>query len=302
MGITRYSEISSTEERKQALANFLNEENDDDLTAEDIQDSAYDASYYQTPYGEFQILTDEEADFCHKEAIQSIIDDVGIAKTFTKDAFEYIRQHFANTDDLEEFIRNDYDSYCRDIENEESSPFENRLQEELLEMLERATDLGFSRKDAVFYLQSKDKTLDELISELDSADAEYDIDDFDALNLYHAKEFFEGYEDNKEDYIERYAQHIIDEYDGDLTQWVIDNFGEDELNGFIQNGIITFDMDEITEYCKEQDGRGNELARWDGEENEIDLKGETYYIYKQDDRSIERISKSQLKENLEPEL
>lgn len=66
----------------------------------------------------------------------------------------------------------------------------------------------------------------------------------------------------------------------DDIQWYIDNFGEDDLNSLLERNPYLIDEDALIEEIINVDGVANELARYDGKENEEDYDGVTYYIYR----------------------
>lgn len=61
-------------------------------------------------------------------------------------------------------------------------------------------------------------------------------------------------------------------------EWYLDEFGKGTISYLLNNGLAEIDMDGLVDYIIDTDGRGCELAGWDGVENEQD----DFYIYKQD--------------------
>lgn len=87
-----------------------------------------------------------------------------------------------------------------------------------------------------------------------------------------------------------YEQCTVDEWDlqerfkdwyvdnNDAIEWFKMNFGEKEFkDAVVEHNLV--DWDAVIEQCRHDDGRGS-LARYDGNENEFDYNGETYYIYR----------------------
>lgn len=80
---------------------------------------------------------------------------------------------------------------------------------------------------------------------------------------------------------EEYAEYLTNRtdsyYAGDFVQWYIDDFGDRELDELIAHGSVSYDLDAIVDEIKSLDGYGNNLARYDGFENEED----GLYIFRQ---------------------
>ena len=73
---------------------------------------------------------------------------------------------------------------------------------------------------------------------------------------------------------------LNDDYN-DAVEWYRDTFGEKELVHTVkENGLI--DEDAVARRVVDLDGVANSLARYDGEENDIEYDGVTYYIYRVD--------------------
>lgn len=70
------------------------------------------------------------------------------------------------------------------------------------------------------------------------------------------------------DLVDEYSQYLVkrirDDYDGDFVKWYQDEFGSLKE---VQDRIA-LDIDAIVEEVKSWDGYGNNLARYDGRENE----------------------------------
>lgn len=65
----------------------------------------------------------------------------------------------------------------------------------------------------------------------------------------------------------------IDDYVG----YIIDNFGEEELNILVKNGNIGFDIEKLVETVVNYDGMANSLAHYDGNEIVLDCD---WYCYR----------------------
>lgn len=231
-------------------------------------------------------------------------------ESFTPNAQIYIRDNFIEpTDSLDEYMEEDFYEYFTDIESETDhlySIFSDRLQQELAEVD------GFFKNNMQRYLDLNEK-IDDINSEL--GDVKYDIkkleekiakeedspykekleDDLsdleDEKNRLTAEldetqlelencdftEWYENYEKNKDNLIDKAIQTKMADWDNSL-EWYLDEFGKGTISYLINNGLAKIDMDGLVDYIIEEDGKGCELAGWDGVENEQD----DFYIYKQD--------------------
>lgn len=303
-------DVETTDEKVQALLDYLNEENDTKLTADDIkvEEQSYSKSgaLYHTPFGTYNVLTDSESYDAAYQRINDIWDDLGL-ESFTPNAQIYIRDNFIEpTDSLDEFMEEDFYEYYTDIESESDSCFENRLQRELAEVdgffeddMQRYLDLKEQKEDLRVELNDikydikkleekiakeednpyKEKLKEDLkdlneeknrISDrLEDVWVEFDYDEF--------TKWIEPYEDNKDNLIDKAVQTKMADWDNSL-EWYLDEFGKGTIGYLLNNGLAEIDMDGLVDYIIDTDGRGCELAGWDGVENEQD----DFYIYKQD--------------------
>lgn len=83
-------------------------------------------------------------------------------------------------------------------------------------------------------------------------------------------------EGSVDDYWEDFKELLNDRW-SDSIQWYIDNFGDEDLTTVIKNNSGILDIDKIIEEVKDFDGRGNEIASYDGEEIELD---NGYFAYR----------------------
>ncbi len=312
-------DAETTDEKVQALLDYLNEENGTKLKKRDIkiEEQPYSKSgaLYHTPFGTYNVLTDSESYDAAYQRIDSLWDDLGL-DSFTPNAQIYIRDNFIEpTDSLDEYMEENFYEYFTDIESESNSyeePFENRLQNELAEVD------GFSKDDMQRYLDLKEeieglesdladtridiKNLKEKIAKEEDSPykekLEDDLSDLeDEKNRLTAKldetqleledwdftEWYENYEKNKDDLIDKAIQTKMADWDNSLD-WYLDEFGKKTIGYLLDNGLAEIDMDGLVDYIIEEDGRGSNLAGWDGNEIEQD----DFYIYKQDNEVYER--------------
>lgn len=278
-------DVETTDEKVQALLDYLNGENDTKLTADDIkvEEQSYSKSgaLYHTPFGTYNVLTDSESYDAAYQRINDIWDDLGL-ESFTPNAQIYIRDNFIEpTDSLDEYMEENFYEYYTDIESETDhlySIFSDRLQQELAEVD------GFFKNDMQRYLDLNEK-IDDINSDLD--DVKFDIK---KLEEKIAKEEDNPYKEKLEDDLSDLedeknrltaeldeTQLELEDWDNSL-EWYLDEFGKGTIGYLINNGLAEIDMDGLVDYIIDTDGRGCELAGWDGVENE---QGD-FYIYKQD--------------------
>ena len=231
-----------------ALKSWLAFENDEDIENIQVVESKYDENTFETSFGEYTIYTEDEANEAHQTDLENLIDDLGIFDLFGENA-DYVIDNYCEWEDGEEYMRDDYESYYRDIESEPSSIIcDERLENRQMEELFEALDYG----------------------KVDSAEDE------------EIERFLGDYYEDADELIEKAVDRIVMEYD-DPLEWAKSNFGDDFVKRLYKEGLLTVDIDGLSEWIIDTDGRGNSLARWDGVENEY----EEYFIYKQDDNCLE---------------
>lgn len=309
--ITTNIDAETTNEKIQALLDYLNEENGTKLKKKNIkiEEQPYSKSgaLYHTPFGTYNVLTDSESYDAAYQRINDLWDDLGL-ESFTPNAQIYIRDNFIEpTDSLDEYMEEDFYEYYTDIESESDSCFENRLQRELAEVD------GFFKNDMQRYLDLNEK-IDDINSEL--GDVKYDIkkleekiakeedspykekleDDLSDLEdeknrltaeldetQLELEDWDENYEKNKDNLIDKAVQTKMADWDNSLD-WYLDEFGKKTIGYLLDNGLAKIDMDGLVDYIIEEDGRGSNLAGWDG----VEIEQDDFYIYKQDDEVYER--------------
>ena len=78
------------------------------------------------------------------------------------------------------------------------------------------------------------------------------------------------------------AEELINKFNSQYEngyQWYIDTFGIEDIQYLIDKYDL-LDIDAVIEFCQEVDGRGHIISSYDGIENEIEIDGITYYIYR----------------------
>ena len=80
--------------------------------------------------------------------------------------------------------------------------------------------------------------------------------------------------EKRENYGKTDEDEIVEDQLGEINSYVdyiVDNWGEEQLDNLIKSGSISFDEDKLAEDCVDIDGPEHNLARYDG--NEIQLDG-----------------------------
>ena len=110
--------------------------------------------------------------------------------------------------------------------------------------------------------------------------------------------FNEAMNESNENYVydleEEDLQELLDEYDVETAeelinefnsqyengyQWYKENFGTEDIQ-YLINKHDLLNIDAVIEFCQEVDGRGHIIASYDGIENEVEIDNTTYYIYR----------------------
>ena len=87
------------------------------------------------------------------------------------------------------------------------------------------------------------------------------------------EEMEEAGAETEEDFLE-YLTEGEDSY-----KWYVSNFSTDNLKDIIKQYNL-LDVNKIIEFIQEEDGRGNTIASYDGEENIEEVDGVEYFIYR----------------------
>ena len=225
-------ETITDEERRKALADYLG------IDIEDVE-VAGDGEF-ETPEGDYLVLTEDEAYDRALDDIQATIEDMGLS-AFTDEFRDYILNNLLDDYHIkEEVIVKDYESYAEEIEQESSDKFENRLIEELYEN-------GF-------------------LHDGDFEDGE------DGKDYYRLKPSVD-LEDKKYDYAKWLAEDVI------VYDWLYDTFGGDGkamYRWLEENEYI--DWDEVKEQCIRADGVAHFISYYDGKEIELNDDLRAYRI------------------------
>ena len=224
-----------------ALEAFGYEEADRETYEDAIRDlyNSYEVTrnfgdYYECGSLEYYVFDDyDEAYEAAKNEVINLIDDVGVTSI---NGWE----NYIDSDWFEDAMKEYYESYCYDIENEGSSIYDNRL-------IEECYDAGVIDDD--------DFEID------DDGDPDYTQCTVESWDL-----------------VERLTDHLCGTY-SDPVEWYSDNLGSDALSEVVKQYNL-YDEDAIAEYCVDADGIGHTLASYDGNDIEYEFEGITYYMYR----------------------
>ena len=78
------------------------------------------------------------------------------------------------------------------------------------------------------------------------------------------------------------AEELINEFNSQYEngyQWYKETFGTKDIQ-YLINKYDLLDVNAVIEFCQEVDDRGHIISSYDGIENEIEIDGITYYIYR----------------------
>lgn len=213
----KLSEEVGSDVRAKALADYLR------IDADEVVQSAYDDKEYETPEGDYLVLTYDEAYERAEEDIQSIIDDMGL-NAFTPEFKDFILSNLVDEDAVFDDMRADELAYVNDIENEGSMDYANRMIEEMhaagiladgdFEKGEDGEPDYFSLKDGVDIDAKKEEFADYLAADKDAYDFIDQLGDY--ATEYLTKNNYIDWDEVKEKCIQEDGiAHFIASYDGD---------------------------------------------------------------------------------------
>jgi hypothetical protein len=187
---------------------------------------------FETPEGDYLVVDEDEARELAEDSIRNIFDDLGL-DSFTPDFKDWIIMNALDNEWFEDAVRESMESYMEDIEDEASSMgYDNRLIEEM-------HDHGVIRDD------------------------DFEIDEDGEPNLRELKE------DIDVDYLKEDYLDILVDNAGDPVDYCADSFGWDWVTEMAtQHNLI--DMDEVVDQCIQEDGVAHFIARYDGDEIELE--------------------------------
>ena len=122
-------------ERIELLAKYL------EIDPSEVEES-YRDNEFETPLGDYLVLTEDEAYDMEKEDISNLIDDVGYG-VFNINIHDFV----TDEDWFKDWYRSSYEGYVEDIEYEDDDVFENRLIQECYEDADLLSDDDFEEKE-----------------------------------------------------------------------------------------------------------------------------------------------------------
>ena len=272
------------DDRIKALAQFLGL---DDEEAEEIEN--HYGNYYEYGDAEYFVGDDDEA---QEEAIQREIDlsdDIGL-ESFNEDYQDYIIDNFCNWD-WESAINEWNENYAYDISHESDDEYGLRIIQEVVtddssffDDTEGGMIVKVTVKGKDYYLDNDGKPVDdkdeasiflskesaEKLVDEDIIREELDIDD--DTDIYYEVEFDESLID-----IDAFQDALVEILNGRYK-----SISDVLKNGWIDKDSLKdyIDWEAVAEDVLNNDGRASILAGYDGKENEEEIDGETYYIYR----------------------
>ena len=87
------------------------------------------------------------------------------------------------------------------------------------------------------------------------------------------------YKGNSDDLIDLMIDYMSDNYSS-MSEYFENNFGKHWVSEMKETLEKYINYEDVARKVIEEDGVANTLARYDGKEHEVDINGETYYIYR----------------------
>jgi len=230
----------------------------------DVYDLQYDEfTHYDLPVfeyggGEYAVGTDAMADEAAEEQVRSLIDDVGYGG-FSPGFLEWHIDGDSVAADFEGMFYDDMSENPEDYLDEDDKELDYSAKEQIEAMDEQIGE----------YQEELEETNDE--SEI--ADLNYQIEALEEqkIETLDDEDNYEYTEEAKENYVSNRMEEVRQD-----PKSFLDDYGYlegDNIERYI-------DEDSFVEAVLESDGRGNGLASYDGEENEVSFDDEWYYIYR----------------------
>lgn len=183
----------------------------------------------------------EDAESAAKEDVLNLFDDIGF------EGLNVDLSEFADQDWFKDALVESFEFYCRDIVDEDDDTYGNRLVQECY-------DNGLIDDESFETDENGEPDYTQCI-----------IDEDELVDRY----------------VEWYEDDLNYNYGGDFVQAYIDDFGSRDLSELIKNNPSVIDTDALAEYIVDNDGVANSLARYDGNEYEVEIgDGVTYYVYR----------------------
>lgn len=183
----------------------------------------------------------EDAESAAKEDVLNLLDEIGF------EGLNVDLADFADEDWFKDTLVESFEFYCRDIEYEDDDTYGNRLVQECYDNnIIDDNDFEIGENGEPNYTQCK-------------------LDTEDLVGKY----------------TNWYEEDLYSAYNGNFIKAFVDNYGEEALNDVIKEHPSIIYTDALAEYIVNNDGVANSLARYDGNEYEVEIgDGVTYYVYR----------------------
>ena len=231
----------------------------------DVYDLKYDDyDHYELPVFEYEgaeyaVGDDQMADDAGWDNVDNLIDDIGF-QGFSEGFMEYYIDADAVAEEFEEMFWDDMSESPEDYLDEDD---DRELDSDVKLAIEKIEELIGEFQEE---LEETDDESDEeeLVTKIE--DLEIEIED-----LTQDEDNYEYTEEAKENYVRERLDEVRDEPMSFLQDYGWDN--PDSMERYI-------DRDAFIQGVLDADGRAHGLAGYDGEEGEVSLDGEWYYIYR----------------------
>jgi len=209
---------------------------------------------------EWLVATDEGADEYAYERLENLIDDIG---------YEGFNEGFVQNHIDGDRMAYYYEEWFRDdVEEEPDSYLDDDIYGDDMELTSEAKEEIEKIKDMIGEVNEEIEETDDPIMREELEDKIQELES-EIEELEDDEDSYEFTEEAKERYVEGRMQDI--RYDP--VSFLRDYGLEREIENFI-------DQDSFIEDVINSDGRGHTISSYDGEEDEIEYEGTTYYIYR----------------------
>lgn len=209
---------------------------------------------------EWLVATEEGADEYAYERVESLIDDIG---------YEGFNEGFVQNHIDGDRMAYYYEEWFRDdVEEEPDSYLDDDIYGDDMELTSEAKEEIEKIKDMIGEVNEEIEETDDPIMREELEDKIQELES-EIEELEDDEDSYEFTEEAKERYVEGRMQDI--RYDP--VSFLRDYGLEREIENFI-------DQDSFIEDVINSDGRGHTISSYDGEEDEIEYEGTTYYIYR----------------------
>lgn len=252
--------------RAQEYGEDLNNLEEDLENAEDVYElipEPYETEDYAGfEYGgaEWLVATEEGADEYAYERVESLIDDIG---------YEGFNEGFVDNHIDGDRVADYYEDWFRDdVDQEPDSYLDDDIYGDDMELTSEAKEEIEKIKEVIGEFNEELEETDDPIMREELEDKIQDLEN----ELEELKEDEDSYEFTEEAK-ERYVEGRMDDVRYDPVRFMRDYGMEREIENFV-------DQESFIEDVINSDGRGHSIASYDGEEDEVEYEGTTYYIYR----------------------